>query len=275
MNKHLNQRQVVRGRGKRKGGKKTQRPKVSMWRRQLYSCHSHVVCLCEPLSDSFEMHRKKNCKQTMSMSMWRWGDVEKWRCPRPAAKDWIIEEAMLNWRSKELSSCFCYCCCCCATVCSCPERLIQSDDVAKVLAWLKLKKLSPFHRCCISIRATDVSICEFMYIYCGSRSFCCDGCSKFWHSDLSHTHGEEEREGDSKLHMFYIYICFSLSVSVVILSLSRAANLVFPAGNCSFQSYKDKKPQKTKTRQSKKCEREGEIGRAPKNIINLGKKTTS
>lgn len=224
MNKHLNQRQVVKWRGKGKGRKKTQRPKVSMWRRQLYSCHSHVVCLCEPLSDSFEMHRKKNCKQTMSMSMWGCGDLEMWRCPRPAAKDWIIEEAMFNWRSKELSSCCCCCCCCCATVCSCPERLIQSDDVAKVLAWLKLKKLSPFHRCCISIRATDVSICEFIYIYCGSRSFCCDGCSKFWHSDLSHTRQERERGVGKEIASYICSTYTFLSVCLCRNSLSQSGS---------------------------------------------------
>lgn len=111
MNKHLNQRQVVRGREKRKGGgKKTQRPKVSMWRRQLYSCHSHVVCLCEPLSDSFEMHRKKNCKQTMSM--WRWGcvDVKMSKTSSQRLNNWGGNAQLKKQRTVELLLLLlCYC----------------------------------------------------------------------------------------------------------------------------------------------------------------------
>lgn len=93
---------------------------------------------------------------------------------------------------------------------------------------------------------------------------------------ICHTHGEKERETGREIAS---YICstsiYVLAVSVVILSLSRAANLVFPAGNCSFQSYKDKKPQKTKTRQSKKCEREGKrerLGEPQKILLIWGKK---
>lgn len=182
-----------KGGGRGRGAKKTQRPKVSMWRRQLYSCHSHVVCLCEPLSDSFEMHRKKNCKQTMSMSMWRWGcvDVKMSKTSSQRLNNWGGNAQLKKQRTVELLLLLLWCYCLQLPRKAYPKRWrCQSSGV------IKAKKTKPVPQMLyLYSRYRCIYMWIHVYIYCGSRSFCCDGCSKFWHSDLSHTHGEKEREG--------------------------------------------------------------------------------